>query len=165
MKKLLNITLLLLSILSSEAFSSLGRKADSQTFPPGICRLTFKKIHYEDTYHCTGSLVSPTQIKTAGHCLEKAELKKVDCGGFQNLPIKNVLRFDSYDHRQIMREEENRWQDHALITLSKSVGLPPLKIVIRRKNLKELLPTFSQCLIAGFGLHEETSKGTGTLIG
>jgi hypothetical protein len=159
------LSFLFISTIASPTYGSLGRKADPQTFPPGICRLTFKKSHYEDTYHCTGSLVSPTQIKTAGHCLEKAVLKKVDCGGFENLPIKTVKRFDDYSHRTLMREEENRWQDHALITLSKSVGLPPLKMVKNEENLKALLPTFSQCLIAGFGLYEETSKGTGTLIG
>lgn len=156
---------MILFILSYETFGSLGRKADSQTFPAGICRLTFKKTNYEDTYHCTGSLVSPTQVKTAGHCLEKAKLQKVDCGGFENIPFNKVERFDFYDHRQVMREEENRWQDHALISLSKSVGLPPLKILMTKESLEETLPTFSQCLVAGYGLNEETSKGTGNLVG
>lgn len=158
-------TTLILSLMTISTFASLGRKAEPESFPTGICRLTFEKIEYSDTYHCTGSLVSSRLIKTAGHCLEKAKLIKVDCGEFESLEFFPEMRFPKYQHRTLMREEENRWQDHALIQLKKSAPLPPLKMIKTLEEFEQQRKNFSQCLIAGFGIHEETQLGTGNLVG
>lgn len=149
-------------IFSSQAlFAGLGRPIQNSTIPDGVCKLTLSLRGEE--FHCTGSLVSPNLVKTAGHCLEKSELVSVECKSGESLSVISVDRFPGYDH-QLIRREENRWVDHALIEV-RDAKTTPLELVQDQKRFNELKPQFEECLLSGYGLNENPSLGTGTLKG
>lgn len=158
--------LLIVILLSPSSFSSLGEKLEVESLPSGLCKITISKNLTNEIYHCTGSYLGSGFIKTAGHCLQNAEIKHITCSGTKETfyPLESMV-FPSYNHDLINREEFNRWQDHALIQLDREPQIPALKIVSKKEELLKLLPDFPECLMSGYGINERNPTKTGILHG
>lgn len=150
----------------TNSYGSLGRKVLPQTLPMGVCKITLHNEKTQDTFHCTGSHVGKTFIKTAAHCLHNSKPTKVECiGDKQNLIIDDVIPYPEFNHREILRDEYNRWQDHALIQTKQEIQSQPFTIVLDEELSNTVREKSSHCLISGFGLQEDASRGTGYLSG
>lgn len=137
-----------------------------QTIPSGICRLELFHKSTGDTFHCTGSIIGKNIIKSAAHCFQKAELKKVRCLGEEdNIEIENIHLYPEFDLNFIKRDKYNRWQDHAVIETAGQFKTTPFKAITSNIVLNKVLKENPTCLIAGFGLQEMASWGTGHLSG
>ncbi len=147
-------------ILSLPIFAGLGRPVLESTLPEGVCKLTLQKS--DEIFHCSGSLISPTHVKTAGHCLEKSELLSIDCHSGESLSIVTVERFPKYNH-QLIRDEKNRWFDHAIVEV-REAQTPPLIPIKDKARYQNLLGNFEECLLVGYGLNEKSYK-TGKIKG
>lgn len=162
-RSLLTIASILLSL---GAWASLGRKVNPKSIPNGVCRLELFHTSTGDTFHCTGSIIGKNLIKSAAHCFQKAELKKVRClGEKDDIQIKEIHIFPEFDLNFIKRDKYNRWQDHALIETSSELETKPFKAITSRSLLNSVLKENPTCLISGFGLQENASWGTGHLSG
>lgn len=165
-KAILLTSLAISFVISHEASASLGRKVNPKTIPSGVCRLELLHKSTGDSFHCTGSIIGKHFIKSAAHCFEKAELKRVRCLGEKTkIQIKKVHIYPEFDLNFIKRDKYNRWQDHALIETTNILQTKPFKAITSDRLLSDLINENPTCLIAGFGLQENATWGTGHLSG
>jgi V8-like Glu-specific endopeptidase len=156
------VSLFFLSI-SFCASASLGIKVQLETIPQGLCRVTLHHNLTGDDFHCTGSVIGKNTIKTAGHCLNNSSVKKIECIGAKKATYYSHETYPSYDQQSLESAIENRFQDQALITVIEDLSSISFTALTNSSSLD--LNSFSECLIAGFGLQEKSLNKTGYLSG
>lgn len=157
------VILIALFLTTLPSLASLGLKIDPTSIPNGICKITLKNSRTNEQFHCTGSVIGRQIIKTAGHCLHRSTVEKVQCLGADSITIESVQTYPSYDHRLLQREEENRYQDQALINVKED--LAAISFIPLMSSTSIDLNEFTQCLMAGFGRQESSMTKTGFLNG
>ncbi len=149
-----------LFLTANDVYAGLGRPAPVESVPAGVCKITLKKG--ADEFHCTGSLINKSFIKTAGHCLHRSQVVAVSCDK-EKLQVIDQLIFPSFNSREIRRDESSRWFDHGMIEVVPNHSVDPIKTITLPSQFNETLKSLKVCMLSGFGLQENPQDGTGRL--
>ena len=147
--------------MSLQVKASLGTKVIAQSVPYGLCRITLHNLKTQDEFHCTGSVIGKNIIKTAAHCLHNSEFKEINCIGADEITVVDHLVYPDYNQDLLESDILNRDQDQTLIKVFQD--LSSISTIALTDTSSINLDSFSQCLIAGFGLQERSLTKTGFL--
>lgn len=143
---------------SLTAFAGLGDELVPSQIPPSVCMLALEtsvsttgSANLQAT--CSGVMISPTQLLTAGHCIDNIDLEKaqVHCP-LTNGPVKiaNVTPASDYKTETVTFHEEERWRDVAIVTLKNPVVAPMANLVKNQDQIQRLLAQSNECAFFGF---------------
>ncbi|MFS4458314.1 trypsin-like serine protease [Bdellovibrio sp. HCB2-146] len=155
------LTTLTLLMASSSAFSISGNSAMDLIAggPQGVCRILMYNEENNFNGICTGTLVTPTKVLTAAHCLPAPNNTiKVECG-YQGYESKNfkidrtkmgskVYTSGVYFKETAMAEPFFSYpkRDQAVIKLDRPLSIKPIPL-----SKEALVTPDSECILSGFG--------------
>lgn len=180
MRKILSSLMICFSIYSTPAFAIRGEGAieSNPIHFASTCDIEIPSDSFDATFKgCTGTLISPNEIVTAGHCFPRkfsiaTTTVEVRCGGVRMGPLSKIeLPKDWAKHPSTGKWGPLPGNDKATLTLAFDSKLQPSRLESSIDGLMERFfsGSFSekgvgladglQCYMAGYGTNQKGTYG------
>jgi len=177
LRNFFTVTGILVSLLSFElplAGAAVGFSLPPSSLPAQVCIIRFFDAQGDLAEICSGTLVAPRILHSAGHCFHGNGFDKeglsslrneVTCPNSEKSAVAKVKRAAAYSEEEARKANDMRRFDSAIVELTSEVHLPTMPYLSERKAVERLLESSPGCALLGYGGVEHTSPDFGKLKG